>query len=73
MQHQWKLGEWHKPEKFVRYFLRVDNCELCGCERRLVRAKRKFRTLEFVVCYERSRIIYGEKEMPDCWGAKNPQ
>ena len=72
-EHQWVIGEWHRKDKWDRYKSRDDVCSLCGCERQMIKFKRKFKTIVAVATYSRSKQIFGEDNMPSCCGAKNPQ
>jgi hypothetical protein len=75
-EHQWTEGEWHRFEKGDHHLTRIDVCELCGCERIMLKVKQSRYSQKKIVLlshYYRSKIFFGENEMPDCWGAKNPQ
>lgn len=72
-KHQWKNGEWFRREKDDRYMSREDLCEVCGCERSMVKYKQHGSVYERVVLYVRSKQFFNFMSPPDCWGAKNPQ
>lgn len=74
VEHKWIIGEWHR-ELGDRYLSRSDKCELCDCERNYIKVfKKKPLAPEIIlVGYDRSGILFSHDNMPQCWGAKNPQ
>lgn len=72
MKHKWELGQWERADKYDRYLTRKDVCVLCGCTRTSISFRRNGKTAFAVVGYNRSKIIFGSDDIPQCWGAKNP-
>ena len=71
IRHRWVLGIWQK-EIGKRYWVRDDHCSLCDCGRGMVRSSKNSDD-QFIAHYYRSGQIFGNQNMPECWGAKNPQ
>ncbi len=71
--HQWRKGEFVR-KLGDRYLSRDDECELCGCIRHYIKVFRKGKKPRIIlVGYTRSKGFFSEDNMPQCWGAKNPQ
>lgn len=71
IKHQWDKGQWEK--KWKNYYLRVDKCSLCSCERRVIQYFARGDMQKEVSAYWRSGIHFAPDNKPQCWGAKNPQ
>ena len=69
--HQWVKGQWEKQNR--TYYLRVDTCSLCGCQRRVIQYFAKGDMQKEVSGYWRSKMNFAPDNKPQCWGAKNPQ
>lgn len=69
IRHTWEKGEWSKE---ARYYLRIDTCLSCGCQRRVIQFWARGDMQKMVSTYSRSGQIFNPDNMPQCWGAKQP-
>lgn len=72
IKHKWIKGDWIKSERHS-FFSRDDECALCSCLRCWIKFNREGKQVEEVTYYMRSGQIFGNDQMPGCWGAKNPE
>jgi hypothetical protein len=70
-EHQWQKGYWISRG---RYSTREDICQHCGCERHLIKGRTKDgEPFKEIVSYHRAGTSRGRDNMPECWGAMDPQ